>query len=91
MQEREAMISQLERANEEMWRSGLCEKWFEGCDAATRRVAGRFNGPLMYALLSAAGYEDAACTDLMRHGARSPSSLLVLIVCALLALAQAQI
>ena len=30
MQEREAMISQLQWANEEMWRSGRCEKWSRG-------------------------------------------------------------
>jgi hypothetical protein len=66
--EREAMIAGLEEANQQMWRSGLCQQWFEGADEAVRAVTKGVNGPLLAALLEASGYADVAVVELLRKG-----------------------
>ena len=68
MNEREAMISALERADRAMRASGTTTEWFEGCDATTVAVSGTVNGPLLEALLEAAEYKDMRCSELFREG-----------------------
>ena len=66
---RESMILKLEEADRAMRQSGLCDEWFEGADWQTKAVAGAANGPLLSALLSASGYVDMTCAELLRKGA----------------------
>ena len=66
---RESMILKLDEADRAMRQSGLCDEWFEGADWQTKAVAGAANGPLLSALLSASGYVDMTCAELLRKGA----------------------
>ena len=58
MEFREETIAALERANSQMWRSGVCDEWLAGADDDARVVLGHTNGQLLGHLLQAA---DVAC------------------------------
>ena len=66
---REQMISSLESASASMRESGLCEDWLASGDCYAQRISRDVNGQLFGQLLSAAGYGDIGCVDLLRHGA----------------------
>ena len=68
MEQREAMVTQIEKAAALLREAGECEKWFDGCDKIVAKVATEVNGPLLEQLLTASGYCDAACTELFRKG-----------------------
>ena len=48
---------------------GLVSKWFDGTDELTRRVSGKFNGPLAEELAKQNGYIDKDCIQMFRDGA----------------------
>ena len=60
---REKMIEQLEWADQNMRHSGVCDAWFQGCDAEMLAVSGKCNGPLFAMLLEASAYEDDKCVE----------------------------
>jgi hypothetical protein len=69
IEEREGVISQLEKADELMRASGMCAQWFNGCDEETLAVTGQANGHLFEQLLQASRYRDVQCVELLREGA----------------------
>ena len=52
----------------ELVESGAAFSWMARADEHTRRVAGKFNGPLAEELLRGAGCAGASCPDIMRDG-----------------------
>ena len=68
MQEREEMISQLELASEEIWRSGKGAHWFRDSDEIIKKVIEGVNGFLLEQLLMASHYRDVAAVELFRRG-----------------------
>ena len=68
MDEREAMISQIEWAARQMRESGKNARWFRDCDEIMAKVSDGVNGALMQELLVASNYCDPGAADLFRHG-----------------------
>ena len=62
------MISQLEFADQQMRENGLCDDWFRDVAPEVRTVSGSANGPLLQQLLTAAGYHDVECVEMLREG-----------------------
>ena len=69
MEEREAIVSQIELANEMMEQSGTKNDWFKSCDELTWGVSKESNGFLFEELAEAAGHSDASAVELLREGA----------------------
>ena len=53
----------------DLWNSGACDKWFDGCDESCRRLAFGVNGPQAEALSRISSHSDSSCFDLFRFGA----------------------
>ena len=89
IEEREAIIAQLEWADLLMRESGACEDWFRGCDDEVRAVAGDANGYLLEQLLAASDYCDKACVELLRQGAPTECGSVPVCACLLCRVSQA--
>ena len=70
MTKRNAMIAQIEQANNTMRKSHGCEEWFKGCDPLVRKVTKNVNGALFQQLLVATDYHDVDCVNMFRRGAK---------------------
>ena len=68
MRQREEMITRLEWANEQLWKSGKCQQWFGQCDDGIKRVSEGVNGYLLQELLRASRHCDLAVVELFRKG-----------------------
>ena len=77
MRMREDTLTKLEEAGDRMRKSGLCRAWFGDADQCTLDVAGGCNGQLFEQLLTASGYHEVDCVNLLRGGANE----LINIVC----------
>lgn len=69
MEYREFAITKIEEFANKLINDGLVSKWFEGTDELTRRVSGKFNGPLAEELAKQTGYIDEDCIQMFREGA----------------------
>ncbi len=67
MRQREEMITRLEWANEQLWKSGKCQQWFRQCDDGIKRVSEGVNGYLLQELLRASRHCDLAVVELFRE------------------------
>ena len=68
---RDAMIAQLEQANNTQRKTQACENWFNGCDPLVRKVTKDVNGALFQQLLVATDYHDVDCVNLFRRGGQN--------------------
>ena len=62
------MIKQLRTAADEFKKCGACEQWLDDCDPKIKGVCKTINGQLLEALLTATGYKDIECVDMLRKG-----------------------
>jgi len=69
MEHREHAITKIEEFANKLINDGLVSKWFDGTDELTRRVSGKFNGPLAEELAKQSGYIDKDCIQMFRDGA----------------------
>ena len=68
MNEREAILSNLESAGEVMWRNGLCAAWIQGADPCVAKVSATVNGIMLTDMCRAIDYRDFECVELFRTG-----------------------
>ena len=69
MEYREFAITRIEEFAKKLIDDGLVSKWFAGTDELTRRVSGKFNGPLAEELAKQTCYIDKDCIQMFRDGA----------------------
>ena len=72
---REAMVKQLEQANQTQKKTHASEDWFKGCDPLVRKAAQNVKGALFQQLLVATDYHDVDCVNLFRRGAKMTGKL----------------
>ena len=68
IQEREAIMTNLEAAGQAMWEKGLCADWLRGADTWVAKVSATVNGVLLTDLCRAIDYRDFECVEMLRTG-----------------------
>ena len=66
--EREYIISEIERQGERMWKSGECDVWLDTCTHGAREVVKGVNGPMMCQLARRTRFDDIKATERFRSG-----------------------
>ena len=65
----EARTAQIERAADELHRTGAASHWLSLADATIQKVSATVTGPLLVMLAKSCDYHDIACIEFFRVGA----------------------
>ena len=64
---REAATRRIEKMGAQLWASGECARWFNGCDPAVARVSESVNGPLLRMLARECDHPDSEVVEFFRQ------------------------
>jgi len=68
IQQREAIMANLEAAGQTMWENGLCADWLRGADKGVANVSATVNGVMLTDLCRAVDFRDFESVEMFRAG-----------------------